>query len=57
MKMKIYWLAEYTFEGDPDMKCLDGPFPSWDRAYEAQIQRNDIASRSGLIVEQTVEVE
>jgi hypothetical protein len=55
-KMKIYWLANYTFAGGPEMECLAGPFPTWSKAFEAQEELMAKGDDTGLIVEQMVEL-
>lgn len=48
MKMKIYWLAIYDGDDETDMKCVAGPFPTWDAAFDA--------NNESVIVEQIIDV-
>lgn len=51
MKMRVYWIAVYDdVDDDTDIKCLAGPFPSWNAAFSAQ-------AGEGVIVSQIVDVE
>jgi len=48
--MRVYWIAQYDdVDDDTDIKCLAGPFPTWDAAFSAE--------QEGVIVSQIVEVE